>query len=996
MRNALILGSGRSGTSMLAGTLASAGAWVGDDPYPPRAANPKGFFETAEINGINEAILALSLPPDEQLAQWQRWVARMPLERALRAAPDSAQRIRRMVARRAPWCFKDPRLCYTLPLWRPHVGDALHLCVFRAPAATAHSIVRECATEPYLAGVSMDFERALEVWTCMYEHVLRHERAGGEWRFVHCEQLWTPQGIERLESWLDARVAREFPEAGLMRSPAEGHVPERARALYAELCERAGHATGTRVQLVRPEARAAAQPISATTELSVILCTYNRAPILAHSLASFAAQDAPLGSFELVVVDDGSTDGTRELLERTRMEIPLRIVHRENGGLAAARNSGIALARGRLLLFVNDDTIAFPDLVRAHLRAHAERQDEVAVLGTFEQPEAALASALMRAIEHSDLVFRYGEMRHGELYGHNHFWTCNVSVSAAHVRAAGGFDEAFKQYGCEDIDLGIRLAQRGIRVLHDTRARAGHEHVLDYAALERRQRTNAHSFVHLFAKHPACLRDSDWEWLRARTLGDLDNYAAQRAAELPALEAAARTLADVDCAALDAHPASRAASAEIVRALEEHLRELNALWWQAGFARGLRERGLWSFIDLERAATGPGEPAPPALDAATWLAGAKPALQALREQAVAGETCLATIAAIRVAARFDPARMRDDPAALRAYADLLADLGALRYSAEDLEGSRAFLRAALELVPEHKDARANLSDIDIAHPLPPQRWGDGPQAAALPTSLNPWVVEALELARKRAGCEGRRVLEVGGALPRENALATGAAAWIGGYPGAKPVSDGAYEVRAFDARALPFEDESFDVVFSSCAFEHINELDVALAEMQRVLRPGGALVTLFAPIWSYAVGHHLWELDASGRRMMFMDPLLPHFAHLLLEERELAWYLELVFGAETARRCTHYVHHHPCINRVFEGDFQRMFAAAGWDARGIERQPPWSAEHVPSPALRAELLRLHPHGGDFGTPGFKGVLIKTAAAHAAPASIVTELEESHR
>ncbi|NIM13858.1 MAG: sulfotransferase family protein, partial [Candidatus Aminicenantes bacterium] len=54
MKNCLILGSGRSGTSMIAGILHKAGYFMGDNLYPPRSANPKGFFENWEINEINE------------------------------------------------------------------------------------------------------------------------------------------------------------------------------------------------------------------------------------------------------------------------------------------------------------------------------------------------------------------------------------------------------------------------------------------------------------------------------------------------------------------------------------------------------------------------------------------------------------------------------------------------------------------------------------------------------------------------------------------------------------------------------------------------------------------------------------------------------------------------------------------------------------------------------------------------------------------------------
>lgn len=107
---------------------------------------------------------------------------------------------------------------------------------------------------------------------------------------------------------------------------------------------------------------------------------------------------------------------------------------------------------------------------------------------------------------------------------------------------------------------------------------------------------------------------------------------------------------------------------------------------------------------------------------------------------------------------------------------------------------------------------------------------------------------------------------------------------------------------------------------------------------------------------------------------MFLDRIVPEFAHLLLTEDELRGYLEIVLGKDTAARCVDYIVRHPCINRVFEGDFQRMIRAAGFDARNFHKQPPWHARHVPTPRLQAELMRVHPGGGDFSTPGFRGTL----------------------
>lgn len=238
-RNVIVLGSGRSGTSLVAGTLAQAGWCVGDDPYPGRPANPKGFFETAEINGINEQLLASALGEQRRLGRMQLWlaVANAPLE--FDVTPALRARMTKL-ASRSPFAFKDPRFCYSLPAWRDALGDALRVCVFREPAATANSIVRECREAEYLAGVRMDYERALQVWCAMYRSALEQRSDGGEWLFLHYDQLFEAEGVARLERFVGGSVARDFGDRALSRSRADRPVSAEAARLYRELCELAG------------------------------------------------------------------------------------------------------------------------------------------------------------------------------------------------------------------------------------------------------------------------------------------------------------------------------------------------------------------------------------------------------------------------------------------------------------------------------------------------------------------------------------------------------------------------------------------------------------------------------------------------------------------------------------------------------------------------------------------------------------------------------------
>lgn len=353
-------------------------------------------------------------------------------------------------------------------------------------------------------------------------------------------------------------------------------------------------------------------------------------------------------------------------------------------------------------------------------------------------------------------------------------------------------------------------------------------------------------------------------------------------------------------------------------------------------------------------------------------------LESLRAQAGAGEIELATARAIRLGRAVCAARGQGQPEFVPLEAEILSDLAVLRHARGDTNGARALARAALELVPDHATAAANLRELEaIPRALPEDRSQD-----PLADRLNPWVRQALDLAQREAGFAGKDVLEVGGAVPREPALSTGARSWRGFYLGAQNQAAPGYEIRSADARAIPWPDASFDLAFSSCAFEHIQELPRALAEIRRVLRPGGVLVTSFAPIWSSAIGHHLWGQLDDGRRVHFLDPIVPLFGHLLLEEAELEWFLARTVGAGAARRFSEMVFRHGHVNRLFEEQYRAAFAAAGFDDARLVEQGAWQPCHVPTPALLAELELRHPGMGSFASPGFEGVLSPGAPSQA--------------
>lgn len=226
-------------------------------------------------------------------------------------------------------------------------------------------------------------------------------------------------------------------------------------------------------------------------EFSVVIPTYNRAADLERTLRGFEHQrDAP--PFEVVVVDDGSTDDTPRALSELRFErFALRHVRQENGGPAKARNRALALARGDRVLFTGDDIEPDPDLVARHARHHATEADpKVAIIGRTVWPRELPTTATMRHIDgRGAQQFSFLFMRDGELYDYRHFYTSNVSVDRALLLSEPGpFATVFPHAAFEDVDLALRLVRRGLRLRYRADAVGRHWHRYDAGSFFLRQR----------------------------------------------------------------------------------------------------------------------------------------------------------------------------------------------------------------------------------------------------------------------------------------------------------------------------------------------------------------------------------------------------------------------------------------------------------------------------------------------------------------------------
>ena len=206
--------------------------------------------------------------------------------------------------------------------------------------------------------------------------------------------------------------------------------------------------------------------------VSVVMPTYNRVEQLRAALAGLAGQQGLGEPVEVIVVSDGSTDGTDEYLSSSAVPLPVVALRQPNAGPAAARNRGIDAARGELVLFVDDDTVADSDLVAAHLRRHSSPDDDLVVIGPMLTPADYAISPWVQW-EQDMLTKQYDAMRDGVYEATaRQFYTGNASIARRQVVEAGGFDPTFRR--AEDVELAYRLADRGVRFTFDPTAVVHH------------------------------------------------------------------------------------------------------------------------------------------------------------------------------------------------------------------------------------------------------------------------------------------------------------------------------------------------------------------------------------------------------------------------------------------------------------------------------------------------------------------------------------------
>jgi len=233
-------------------------------------------------------------------------------------------------------------------------------------------------------------------------------------------------------------------------------------------------------------------------KVSVIIPTYNQKEILAKTLDYLILQDYPKEQYEIIVVDDGSTDATQEMVKsKMRPKIGLRYLYQKQRGPHFARNLGIEKARGEIIIFVDSDIFTPPNFISEHVTFH-QKFGDVVVSGPTVRTDRL------------DNVF--GDINRRKVkkwlfdFSGPSFITSNLSVKRKFLIRVGGFDEEFTGFGWHDWELGLRLKKLGLKAKGNINAVVYHYkkkiNLSDLPSLCKKKREQGRNAVLYYKKHP--------------------------------------------------------------------------------------------------------------------------------------------------------------------------------------------------------------------------------------------------------------------------------------------------------------------------------------------------------------------------------------------------------------------------------------------------------------------------------------------------------------
>jgi len=260
-------------------------------------------------------------------------------------------------------------------------------------------------------------------------------------------------------------------------------------------------------------------------DISVVIPTFNRRDSVRRSLTALSAQTFPAGDFEVIVSIDGSEDGTREMVSGFSSPYNLKYIWEQNSGKASACNRAIHAANGDLLVMIDDDMEPTPEFLRAHHESHLKNPG-VGVIGAAPivldpDPPLVVTYIADKFNAHLEKISQPGfKIRIWDFYGGN------FSINKELISEIGLFDESYKAYGFEDVELANRILKSGIKIIYSSDAKCIQHYDDDYKGVARKTINAGKNAIHLASTYPETFTElklieynfTGWKWRALRMI----------------------------------------------------------------------------------------------------------------------------------------------------------------------------------------------------------------------------------------------------------------------------------------------------------------------------------------------------------------------------------------------------------------------------------------------------------------------------------------------
>lgn len=233
--------------------------------------------------------------------------------------------------------------------------------------------------------------------------------------------------------------------------------------------------------------------------VSVVIPSYNNASALPETLLALKEQTVPLEQFEVIIIDDGSTDATEQIVTDLALPESFRYIRQCNRGAAVARNHGASLAAGDLLVFLDSDVVPDAHLLQAHLDVH-QRHANALCVGRTRSMAPENRSRFYKVMGQRLFAFDLGEEE--RFLSFQDLVSRNLSMPRSAFLALGGFNEGFPNSGFEDTEFAFRAVQAGYELWYSPTASGVHKHVGSLEDVGRHMYQYQISAALLFSLHP--------------------------------------------------------------------------------------------------------------------------------------------------------------------------------------------------------------------------------------------------------------------------------------------------------------------------------------------------------------------------------------------------------------------------------------------------------------------------------------------------------------